>query len=245
MSRRVAGMVAAVVVLLVGVTTAVAVTVSGDKDPGYGRGGGMMSSQRGDRPHGRDWQQPGWQGTGGMMLGGIHGMRAANEDVYLAEMVAHHEEAVAAAQQLERSPRAEMREFGDAVVASQSAQIEQMQQWLADWYPDRTEQVAYRPMMRDLTGLSGDRLDRVFLQDMIWHHMAAVMMSQQLLVRGVAEHDQVEALAEAIRDEQHAEIFQMQEWLLEWFGVGRHGMRGGGRNGMGGMVVPGERRQRQ
>ena len=232
MKRHVAGIVAVVAVLLVGVTTAVAVTVTDDRDPWSSGRGGMMSAQRDDRPNGgRDWQQPGWQGSGGMMFGGmhgLHGMRAASEGVYLAEMVAHHEEAVAAAQQLQRSPRGEMREFGDAIVASQSAQIDQMQQWLADWYPDRDERADYRPMMRDLTGLSGDRLDRVFLQDMIWHHMAAVMMSQQLLVRGSAEHDEVEALAEDIRDEQHAEIFQMQQWLREWFGVGwHHGIRGG------------------
>ena len=170
---------------------------------------------------------------------GMQGMWAASEDVYLAEMVAHHEEAVAAAQQLQRSPRGEMREFGDAIVASQSAQIDQMQRWLADWYPDRDEQAEYRPMMRDLTGLSGDRLDRFFLQDMIWHHMSAVMMSQQLLVRGAADHDEVEALAENIRDEQHVEIFQMQQWLRERFGVGwQHGMRSGGWNGMGGMGGP-------
>jgi uncharacterized protein (DUF305 family) len=186
-----------------------------------------MSSQRSDRPDGRDWQQqPGWQGIGGMMSGGMHGMRAGSEYAYLAEMVAHHEEAVASAQQLQRSPRAEMRAFGEAIVASQSAQIDQMQQWLSDWYPDRPGRVDYQPMMRELTGLSGDRLDQVFLQDMIWHHMAAVMASQQLLTRGVAEHGQVEALAESIRDEQHAEIFKMQQWLRDWFGLGwQHGMR--------------------
>lgn len=239
MKRRVAGIVAVVAVLLVGVTTAVAVTVTDDRDPWSSGRGGMMSSQSDDRPQsGRGWQQPGWQGSGGMMFGGMHGVRAASEDVYLAEMVAHHEEAVAAARQLQRSPRAEMREFGDAIVVSQSAQIDQMQQWLADWYPDRDERADYRPMMRDLTSLSGDRLDRVFLQDMIWHHMAAVMMSQQLLVRG-AEHAEVEALAEDIRDEQHDEIFQMQHWLREWFGVGwQHGMRGDRWNDMGGMAGP-------
>jgi uncharacterized protein (DUF305 family) len=172
------------------------------------------------------------------MPGMMHGTRVASEYAYLAEMVAHHEEAVAAAEQLQRSQRAEMRAFGEAIVASQSAQIDQMQQWLADWYPNRTGQVDYQPMMRDLTGLSGDRLDRAFLQDMLGHHMGAVMMSQQLLMRGVADHEQVEALAETIRDEQHVEIFQMQRWQREWFGDGwQHGMRvgmWGGRYGMGG-----------
>ena len=44
--------------------------------------------------------------------------------------------------------------------------------------------------------------DRVFLQDMVGHHMMAVMMSQQFLSRSVAEHTQVNDLAVAIRDEQ-------------------------------------------
>ena len=61
---------------------------------------------------------------------------------------------------------------------TQTAQIEPMTGWLASPYPEQSATVDYRPMMRDLSGLSGDGLDRTFLQDMIDHHMAAVMMSQ-------------------------------------------------------------------
>jgi len=151
-----------------------------------------------------------------------------SEYAYLTQMVAHHKEAVEAAQQLRRSQRAEMREFGIAIVASQSAEVGRMQEWLDEWYPNRSGQVRYEPMMEDLTVLSGDRLDKAFLRSMIGHHMTAVMMSQQLLMRSADHHVQVEALAETIRDEQHAEIFQMQQWLAAWFGGssqhrGRHG----------------------
>lgn len=237
MKRRVAVVVTVVTVLVASVTTAVAVTVANDDGDSFGYGDGMMSSRwqdRGDGPP-RDWQS-GRQGRGWMMHGPMHGSRVGNEYAYLAEMVAHHEEAVAAAAQLKRSERAAMREFGKSIVTSQSAQIEQMNRWLADWYPDRSGQVEYQPMMRDLTGLSGDRLDRVFLQDMIWHHMAAVMMSQQLLMRDLAEHQQVQVLATRIRAEQHAEIFQMQRWLGDWFD-GRDGGMFGGMHG--GSMGPG------
>jgi uncharacterized protein (DUF305 family) len=47
-----------------------------------------------------------------------------------------------------------------------------------------------------------------------------VMMSQQLLVRGLAEHAQVEALARTIRDAQHAEMRTMMQWLHAVGGVG-------------------------
>jgi uncharacterized protein (DUF305 family) len=147
---------------------------------------------------------------------------AHDEFSYLTHMVAHHQEAVAAAQQLARSERPQMRAFGRDIVATQSAQIDQMRAWLATWYPGRSTDVEYRPMMRDLTGLTGDRLDRVFLQDMVGHHMSAVMMSQQLLAR-------------TIRDDQHAEIFKMRRWLRTWYGTGWHRGWGGRHQGWAGM----------
>ena len=155
---------------------------------------------------------------------GMHGPVAASEAEWLTEMVAHHQEAVDAAAQLQRSNRPQMREFGASIARTQSAQIELMNRWLDRWYPGRARDAHYQPMMRDLTGLTGDALDRTFLEDMVGHHMAAVMMSQQLLVRRTAEHDEVGELAATIRDEQRAEIFQMQRWLADWFGAGwRHG----------------------
>jgi len=219
--------VAVVAVLAVGVTATAAVT--DDDGTWFGHRDGMMSSRSYDQGDGsRDGQQRGW-----MMPGPMHATGVSSEYTYLTEMVAHHEEAVTAAQRLERSPRAEMRAFGKAIVASQSAQIDSMQQWLTDWYPTRAGQADYQPMMRDLTDLSGDRLDRVFLQDMVGHHMVAVMMSQRLLMGREADHEQVEVLAQTIRDEQHAEIFQMQQWLNEWFGQGwQQGWHGGTHRGL-------------
>ncbi|MFF4620500.1 DUF305 domain-containing protein [Nonomuraea jabiensis] len=73
-------------------------------------------------------------------------------------------------------------------------------------------------MMRDLSKLSGDALDQTFLQDMIPHHMAAVMMSQQLLASGQAEHPEVADFAAKVRDTQHAEMLQMRRYLADWFG---------------------------
>lgn len=177
---------------------------------------------------------PGWMAPASGQVG---------EAEYLAEMVAHHHEAVLAAEELTRSDRVEMRTFGRSIVETQSAEIRQMQTWLAEWYPDRRASIDYHPMMRDLAALSGDELDRVFLQDMIGHHMAAVMMSQHLLWRGT-EHEEVAALARTIRDDQRAEIVQMRRWLTRWFGAdvrgGIGGHMGGGYMGMGQwMRVPG------
>jgi uncharacterized protein (DUF305 family) len=200
--------------------TAVGVVLANrDDNTRAGMGPGMMSPGSGSAPA---WWDDSWNSmmTGPMMTGSFV---TASEPDYLAEMVAHHQEAVAADRELARSDRPEMRAFGESIVETQSAQIEQMTAWLADWYPELSANVAYRPMMRDLSGLAGDRLDEAFLQDMVGHHMVAVMMSQHLLWQGT-DHEAVAGLARSVRDDQHAEIFQMQRWLAQWFDTDWRGM---------------------
>lgn len=209
---------AAVAVVLVAATTAAAVIALDHHD---NSSAGQVSSQDGGDGPGR-----------GTPWAWMHGGRLHDEAEYLSRMVAHHQEAVAAAEQLQRSDRPQMRAFGADIVATQSAQIDQMTAWLDEWYPDQRADTGYRPMMRDLSNLSGDALDRAFLRDMTVHHMAAVMMSQQLLARGLATHPEVARLARTIRDQQHAEIFRMQRWLHAWFGESWHGGYGGMMGGM-------------
>lgn len=195
------------------VIAATGMVVTADDDDGHHPTRGTMS--------GSSWDGSGWmQRPGGWMGRWMPGAGVDGEFEYLSEMMAHHEEAVAAAKEQARSNRSEMRAFGAGIVATQSAQIEQMREWLARWYPGRSTYVDYRPMMRDLSGLLGDRLDRVFLEDMIGHHMVAVMMSQQLLIRGLADHGEVNELAQSIRDDQHGEIIHMRRWLADWFDTG-------------------------
>lgn len=158
---------------------------------------------------------PGGMGAGPMAMADVE-----SEFDYLANMIPHHEEAIVAAQALlagTETPELEI--FAQSIIDVQTAELAQMRTWLATWYPGRDATVDYEPMMRDLAGLTGEVLDRAFLEDMIPHHMGAVMMSQQLLSRGLAEHDAVVPFAEGIRDAQHAEIFQMATWLRERFGI--------------------------
>ena len=220
MRRPLVALVATLAAVVLLATTAAAVTMSLRDDRDSNRSQPMMRTGTWNEQAPDTWSGDWMHGTGDrQMMGGVV---AHDEFSYLTHMVAHHEEAVDAARQLARSERPQLRAFGRTIVATQSAQIDQMNSWLAAWYPGRPTDVDYRPMMRDLTGLSGDRLDRTFLQDMVGHHMAAVMMSQQLLAHGSIDHPQVEALARNIRDEQHAEIVRMQDWLATWFGASRH-----------------------
>jgi len=153
---------------------------------------------------------------------------------YLVDMIPHHQEAIDNARLLvEYSERPEMRDFGQAIIDTQSAEIVRMEAWLDEWYPGADTASDYEPMMGDLTSLRGDELDREFLETMIPHHMMAVMMSQQLVRGSLAEHADLVPFAENIRDVQRSEIQQMRDWLADWFDIeSAHGSMGPG-GGMG------------
>ncbi|WP_346113180.1 DUF305 domain-containing protein [Nonomuraea maheshkhaliensis] len=137
---------------------------------------------------------------------------------YLSQMVPHHEDAITAARQLQRSGRPEMRQLGQSIVTTQTAEVAQMKGWLEQWYRQSPAPSPSGTTMPDLSGLSGDQLDQTFLQHMIPHHMMAIMLSQQLLMHGQAQHPEVAAFARKVRDDQWAEIRTMRQYLTQWFG---------------------------
>ena len=169
---------------------------------GPGPGGGRMG--------------PGMMGQGGRPS--QMGAFVNSEYDFLVHMIPHHEEAVITARTLkENTKNEEMKKFAEDIIRSQSEEIELMTTWLENWYPEEEHDIDYQPMMRNLENLEDAELDQVFLEDMIPHHMEAVMMSQQLLARGLAEHEEVASLARSIRNTQRDEIHMMRNWLLREF----------------------------
>jgi uncharacterized protein (DUF305 family) len=151
----------------------------------------------------------------GMMMGGMN-----SEYEFLAEMIPHHQEAVDTAREVAgRTDRRELREFTEEIARVQSNEIEMMQEWLEEWYPQRSGRADYQPMMRPTRGLSSDRADRAFLEDMIMHHRMAIMMAYRLLRGNYSDRPEVQRFAEGIIETQNREIEQMETWLEEWYGV--------------------------
>ncbi len=167
------------------------------------------------------WQMPMHQEAGrGHHQHMMQMVMANNEFEFLSLMIPHHEEAIATAQRmLEYSDRPEMRSFAQDIIEVQTTEIEQMEAWLDAWYPGQETSQTYSPMMRDLSQLEGNDLDQAFLEDMIMHHMGAVMMSQSLVNHGLVEHPEVQPFAQNIANTQRQEIWQMQAWLQDWYGI--------------------------
>jgi len=80
----------------------------------------------------------------GMMHGGMMGGQTSDieslknavnfDEVFLQEMILHHQMAVMMAQMLlSGSNRPEMKQLGDDIITAQESEIEQMRSWLTEW----------------------------------------------------------------------------------------------------------------
>jgi uncharacterized protein (DUF305 family) len=78
---------------------------------------------------------------GGMMggQGGMMGNQEQMDRMFLEMMIPHHEAAISMAQQaLETSERPELRALAEAIISSQTAEIEEMRGYLRDFYGVKT-----------------------------------------------------------------------------------------------------------
>ncbi len=141
-------------------------------------------------------------------------MMVTSEQGFLEGMIPHHQEAVDTAKEVvaRGGSTAEIKKLAEDIIVAQEAEIASMKGWYETWYGiPYTSNGLYTPMMRDLSGLEGAALDRAFLEDMVMHHMGAIMMAQS--VGAHIEHSEIRTLGEAIVRTQSSEIAYMRQLL--------------------------------
>jgi len=154
----------------------------------------------------------------GNMAGMDHSMMmVSSEREFITGMIPHHQEAVdTATEVIERGGSTpEIKALAENIVIAQEKEIAEMKQWYQDWYDVAYEEKKedYQPMMRELAGLSGAELDKRFLEDMVMHHMGAIMMARS--VQPYIEHEEITALTKAIEETQTAEIELMRQLISD------------------------------
>jgi uncharacterized protein (DUF305 family) len=152
----------------------------------------------------------------GMMGGMDHSMMMVkSEREFLEGMIPHHQEAVDTAKEViaRGGSTPEIKKLAEDIIVAQEKEIALMKGWYQSWYGEAyvAKADAYTPMMRDLSKLSGASLDKVFLEDMVMHHMGAIMMAQS--VQRYIEHKEITDLSKAIVETQTEEIQLMRKML--------------------------------
>lgn len=153
---------------------------------------------------------------------------------FLDAMVPHHEGAVVMAEDaLQKTQRPEVRQLAEAIVRTQVPEIVQMKRWRAAWYPQAPANlVAWHGAMGHSMPMSAEQMqamrmdvdlgpadatfDRRFLEGMILHHEAAVVMAKDVLLK--SQRPEVRQLAQAILASQTTEVNQMKMWQQQWYG---------------------------
>jgi uncharacterized protein (DUF305 family) len=152
---------------------------------------------------------------------------------FIDAMIPHHEGALVMAQDLaQKTKRPELQKLAKDVISAQTKEIAQMKQWRQDWYPKApSTPMAWQTEMKHMMAMSPEQIsamkmdmdlgkadaeyDLRFLQAMVPHHQAAVVMAQDLAHK--TKRPELQKLAKDIVASQQAEIDQMQQWQKSWY----------------------------
>jgi uncharacterized protein (DUF305 family) len=162
--------------------------------------------------------------AGGDMMGQTPGMSMAGDApfdaMFIDGMIGHHQGAIDMAEiALEQAEHEEIRALAEEIIVAQTTEIEQMQSWRSEWYPDLGATGGMQMGMGEMMVSEDESVpfDQRFIEAMIEHHQGAISMAEMVLTQ--AEHEEIRTLAEEIIAAQAAEIEQMQGWLTDWYGV--------------------------
>jgi uncharacterized protein (DUF305 family) len=139
------------------------------------------------------------------------------EIAFLSGMIEHHRGAIEMAQWiLERTQNAEIKAAAESIVAAQGPEIEQMTQWLQDWYGQGVNEESARMMQTETDMMmqameTSENPDAAFLEQMSLHHDGAIDMAQAVLIG--SNRAELRELAKNIIVVQAQEIAQYQTWL--------------------------------
>ena len=141
---------------------------------------------------------------------------------FMEDMIDHHAMAIMMAEMcLEKDLiHEELRTLCANIVSTQTAEMQEMQSRLRDWYG-----ITYEPemnpgmmnQMEKLGELNGAEFEIEFMQMMIKHHRKAVQEGEKCLKK--AYHPELLQLCGDIVENQTAEIQLMQTWLCQWYDI--------------------------
>ena len=148
----------------------------------------------------------------------------AFEQNFLQQMIQHHRMGIEMAKLVsDHTRRPELSQFAEKMIASQQQEIDEMINWLKEWFNVSPKQAANetagREMNKDLSMLSskqGVAFEKSFLVAMLKRHQMAVETCEQAEKKAVRV--ELKEFAAKIAKDQQEEIKQLKNWAQSWFG---------------------------
>ncbi len=150
---------------------------------------------------------------------------------FIEQMIPHHDGAIAMANlALQKAKHPEIKTLATAIIAAQTAEIQDMNGWYQDWFGRTVPKVSTGMMGGGMMSQSGMHMggqedmtvlenaadfDKAFIEQMIPHHQLAIMMANML--QSGSGRPEMQQLAKDIISSQSKEIQQMQAWYVQWY----------------------------
>lgn len=165
---------------------------------------------------------------------------------YIDTMIPHHNSVIALAEHaIDDIERDDLKAIAQAILDTQPAEVEKMEGWKAEWYPDAPEEPDHDTMMEMMAITMGgvencddehhmnlmdsewiveeyddaddDEKQEAFIKLVVPHHQMAV--HQSVVAREFAEHQELKDMVEEVIEAQNAEIEELRRIRRELEGL--------------------------
>ena len=134
---------------------------------------------------------------------------------YINAMIAHHRGAMLLAEQASiNAQRQEMKDLSGKILADEPGAISELYAWKKDWYGD-TKKVR-DPIVPNL-GESDDKFDLRFLNALIAHHEAGLLMTMDVKLK--SSRTEVLNNADAVDTFLTTTLKIFKDWRMEWYKI--------------------------
>lgn len=133
---------------------------------------------------------------------------------YLNAMIAHHRGAILLAEQVQQSGRSEIRGLATAILKDEPTLIDELYGWKREWYRDIR---GVRDPLKVQLGASDTKQDLRFLNALIAHHEAGILMTRD--IRAKSSRKEVLDNADAVETFLTTTLTTLKEWRKQWYNV--------------------------
>jgi uncharacterized protein (DUF305 family) len=134
---------------------------------------------------------------------------------YINAMIAHHRGAMLLAEQAStKAQRQEMKDLSEKILTDEPGAIAELYAWKKDWYKDTKD--VRDPIVPNL-GEYDDKFDLRFLNALIAHHEAGLLMTKDIKLK--SSRTEILNNADAVDTFLNTTLKIFKDWRMEWYKI--------------------------
>lgn len=134
---------------------------------------------------------------------------------YINAMIAHHRGAILLAEEIEsKTSKSELKNLAKEIKSNEPKLIAELYDWKRDWYSDKR---AVRDPKKINLGSADEKVDLRFLNALIAHHEAGIVMTQE--IRTKSSRAEILSNADAVENFLKTTLVELKNKRNLWYGI--------------------------